>query len=88
MGTDNYMVLKGLDKYGKYALSHESGMEHLYAVVEVFKEHGTVFENYAPEYVNDGKPSKGNLARADFVGRTGLAPISVLFEFVFGKSKG
>lgn len=79
-----YMVMKGLDKYGNYALSHEIAMEHLYAVVEVFKEQGTVFENYAPEYVNNGKPSKGEPARSDFVGWTGLVPISVLFEFVFG----
>ena len=27
---------------------------------------------------------KGNPARADFVGWTGLTPISVLFEYVFG----
>lgn len=80
----NYMIMKGLDKYGKYALSHEIAMEHLYAVVEVFRETGTVFENYAPEYVNDGKPSKGSPAKADFVGWTGLSPISVLFEYVFG----
>lgn len=80
----NYMVMKGLDKYGKHALSHAIGMEHLYAVVEVFKEQGTLFENYAPEYINGGKPCQGNPAKADFVGWTGLAPISVLFEFVFG----
>ena len=80
----NYMVLKGLDKYGNYELSHEIGLEHLSAVVEVFKEYNTVFENYAPEFINNGKPSKGNPARADFVGWTGLVPISVLFEYVFG----
>ena len=32
----------------------------------------------------DGKPSQGNRSRSDFVGWTGLAPISVLFEYVFG----
>jgi len=79
-----YMVLKGLDKYGKHALAHEIGMEHLYAVVEVFKRYGTVFENYAPEFIHDGKPEKGKPARADFVGWTGLVPISVMFEYVFG----
>ncbi len=80
----NYMILKGLDKYGKYVLSHQIAMDYLYAVVEVFKETGTVFENYAPEYVNSGKPSKGNIAMSDFVGWTGLAAISILFEYIFG----
>lgn len=80
----NYMILKGLDKYGKYKLSHEIAMDYLYAVVEVFKETNTVFENYAPEYVNNGKPSKGDPAMKDFVGWTGLGPISILFEYIFG----
>ncbi|MBO5195608.1 MAG: hypothetical protein J6C03_00760 [Clostridia bacterium] len=59
-------------------------MDYLYTVVEVFKETNTVFENYAPEFVNDGKPSKGEIAMKDFVGWTGLAPISILFEYIFG----
>lgn len=80
----NYMVLRGLDQYGKYELSHQIAMENLYAVVEVFKEKGTLFENYAPEYVNDGKPARSSASRADFVGWSGLFPITVLFEFVFG----
>ena len=78
------MILKGLDKYGKYKLSHEIAMDYLYTVVEVFKETNTVFENYAPEFVNDGKPSKGDPAMKDFVGWTGLGPISILFEYIFG----
>lgn len=80
----NYMVLKGLDNYHHFSLSHEIATEHLFAVVETFKETGTLFENYAPEYINNGKPDKGNVAKPDFVGWTGLVPISVLFEFVFG----
>lgn len=80
----NYMILKGLDKYGKYGLAHEIGKESLAAVVEVYKDTDTVFENYAPEFVNEGRPAKGNIARRDFVGWTGLTPISVLFEYVFG----
>ena len=79
----NYMVLKGLDNYGEYELSHEIGMEFLNTVVEVYKERNTLFENYAPELI-DGKFSKGNLSKSDFVGWTGLVPITILFEYVFG----
>ena len=78
-----YMVLKGLDRHGRYALSHEIGAEYLASVVDVYRESDTFFENYAPEPVN-GKPAQGNIAGRDFVGWTGLAPISVLFEYVFG----
>ncbi len=80
----NYMVLKGLDNYQQFSLSHEIAKEHLDAVVETFRNRGTFFENYAPEYVNDGKPDKGNHSKEDFVGWTGLVPISIMFEFVFG----
>ena len=59
-------------------------MDHLYAVVEVFKDTNTLFENYAPEFVNNSKPSQGDPAMADFVGWSGISPISILFEFVFG----
>lgn len=79
----NYMVLKGLDKYAKYDLSHEIAVEHLQAVINVYKDQGTLFENYAPELIN-GKNDKGAPSRPDFVGWTGLSPISILFEFVLG----
>lgn len=79
----NYMVLKGLDEYKEHALAHEIALSHLDAVVSVFVNRGTLYENYAPEQV-DGKFEKGSSSMADFVGWTGLSPISILFEYVFG----
>ena len=52
-------------------------------MTDVFKREGTLFENYAPERI-DGDFSQGGQSKADFVGWTGLSPIAVLFEFVFG----
>ena len=78
------MVLGGLDKYGKFALSHEIARNHLENVVEVFKKTGTVFENYAPFPGEDGTARPGNPAKGDFVGWTGLVPIAVLLEHVIG----
>lgn len=75
----NYMVLSGLVKNGYYSLAYEIAEKYVDAVVKVFNESGTVWENYAPENARKGQPAK-----ADFVGWTGLAPISVLFEFVLG----
>ncbi len=75
----NYMTLCGLHKYGYDTLAHEIARDYVNAVVAVFGKTGTVFENYAPESLSPGNPAK-----ADFVGWTGLAPISILFEYVFG----
>lgn len=80
----NYMVLKGLDNYGNYALAHEIGLNYLNAVTSVYLDTDTLFENYAPELDAQGKPRKGDPAGRDFVGWTGIPPITVLFEHVFG----
>ena len=75
----NYMVLKGLDKVGYHALAHEIACNHLDNAVKVFNETGTVWENYSPEHLRPGAPAK-----SDFVGWTGLSPVAVLIEYVFG----
>jgi hypothetical protein len=74
-----YMVLRGLTEVGRDALAHEIARNHLDNVVAVFEKTGTVWENYAPESAAPGAPSK-----PDFVGWTGLPPIAVLLEYVFG----
>jgi hypothetical protein len=77
------MVLKGLDAYGEFDRAHAIGKKYLDAVVSVFGETDTLFENYSSGY-KDGKAIKGNPAKGDFVGWSGIAPITVLFEYVFG----
>jgi hypothetical protein len=72
-----YMVLRGLTAIGQDSLAHAIGINHHQNIVDVFRQTGTFFENYAPEKV------QGN-NRKDFVGWTGLTPIAVLFEYVFG----
>ena len=73
------MVLRGLTEVGRDALAHDIARNHLDNVVAVFEKTGTVHENYAPESAAPGTPSK-----PDFVGWTGLPPIAVLLEYVFG----
>ncbi len=75
----NYMVLEGLRQNGFEKLAYEIGCNYLDAVVKVFNKTGTVFENYAPESAEPGKPAK-----ADFVGWTGIPPVCVLLEYVLG----
>ena len=73
------MVIRGLERYGYAPLAREIALNHLQCMGEVFTKTGTVWENYAPETLEPGKPAKG-----DFVGWTGLGPIVFLFEFELG----
>lgn len=73
----NYMVLRGLTRQGFDSLAYEIGRNHLDNVVEVFSKTDDLRENYAPDFV------QGN-DRSEFVGWTGLAPINVMIEYVFG----
>lgn len=74
-----WMVLKGLERSGFDDLAHAIAVNHHDAVVRVWKETGTVWENYMPERDAPGEPAK-----RDFVGWTGLPPIAVLLEHRFG----
>lgn len=73
----NYMVLRGLSRIGEDKIAFDIGLNHLNNVTQVFQETGTFFENYDPEI------TKGR-CRPGMVGWTGLVPIAVLFEYVFG----
>lgn len=73
-----YMVLCGLTRQGYDTLAHEIAMNHHTNVVKAYEKTNTLFENYAPEYEGAGQH------RTDFVGWTGISPITVLFEYVFG----
>lgn len=75
----NYMVLKGLEKVGFDALAYEIACNHVQNVTAVYKETGTLWENYSP-----GTVSPGNMARSNFVGWSGISAISVLIENVLG----
>lgn len=75
----NYMVLKGLTKNGYYTLAHDIALNHVSNVTKVFNKTNTLWENYAPDSISPGTPSK-----RDFVGFTGLSPIAVTIEHIFG----
>lgn len=75
----NYMVVKGLMHNGYRNLAHEIALNDYYQIFDIYKKTGTFFEYYTPE-----STQPGFMARKDFVGWTGLAPIAGLFEFIFG----
>ena len=84
----NYMLLRGLVEldadhpaggFDGAGLAHEIALNHLAAVTAVYSDSGTLWENYAPDVIRPGQP-----AAPEFVGWTGLTPVAVLLEHVFG----
>lgn len=75
----NYMVMLGLYKKGYLKEAREVALSHYAQVFEVYKQTGTFWEYYAPESCEPGF-----MARKDFVGWTGLAPIAEFIEFILG----
>lgn len=75
----NYMLLNGLKEYGYHFLAYKIADKYLTHIVDIYNKDLTLYENYSPEGLG-----KGNPAKRDFVGWTGLVPISIFFEYVLG----
>ncbi|WP_282079779.1 MGH1-like glycoside hydrolase domain-containing protein [Aquimarina algiphila] len=72
-----YMVLKGLTACGQDKLAKRLAEKTYQSIAEVFKMTNTFWENYAPDLVSYGMPSKN-----DFCGWTALIPIAVYKEYI------
>lgn len=77
----NYMIIDGLRKNGYEDLACEIADKYYRQVFDVFGDKGTFYEYYSPEHCEEGF-----LARDEFVGWTGLVPISLLMEYQIGIS--
>ena len=78
------MVIRGLEKYGYAEQARNIALKDLDVVWQVFEKTGTVWENYAPDFVAPGKRHGGKLVVRDLVGWTGLQPILFLLEYGVG----
>lgn len=75
----NTMIIRGLENYGYHDIARKIALNYLNLVANVFKKTGTIWENYAPDEVQQGQP-----AQPDFVGWSGLGPIHYMFEYNLG----
>lgn len=75
----NYMVMNGLMEKGYRKEARNIALSHYDQVLQVFRKTGTFWEYYAPE-----SAEPGFMARKEFIGWTGLAPIAELIEFIIG----
>ena len=78
-----YMIAEGLYACGLGEAAHRLARRHVDAVAEVFAKTGSIWESYSPTAAEPGK-IYGQLVRNEFVGFSGIAPIAMLIEHVFG----
>jgi glycogen debranching enzyme len=95
----NYMLAKALRRNGHGDVARRLAISHLDAMTEVFRsrDYPGIWEAYAPEafrpatkkpvIADDGSPivlSPETVVMANFVGWSGLGPIALLIEEIFG----
>lgn len=82
--STNTMVIRGLERYGYDDLARAIALKHITAVVEVYKETGTIWENYAPDTIAAGRHVDGTPVVRDMVGWSGIGPILYFLEYEVG----
>lgn len=82
----NYVAIRGLAENGYPELAREAAIRYLSAMCKVAKNeaYGSIWECYAPEAFRPATTEKGDIVRANFVGWSGLAPITMLIENILG----
>ncbi len=92
----NFMIIKGLEKYGKLEMARECAISHLYFVLETLlpnyeKETGDLYEAYLPGKYGKALCSTPLKNSPDFPKKhylitTGLSTIAIMIENVIGLS--
>jgi neutral trehalase len=84
-----YMIIKGLEKYGKFELARECSIKHLYFVLEGLHTEegmkGTLWEAYSP--VQEGAaawPGNPHFPRQLFLPYAAISTIALMIENVIG----
>ncbi len=73
----NYMVIRGLVRYGQTAVARRLVQRYYGAVAALFERDGTFYENYAPDAVE-----RGSQSQPDFCGWTAIVPITLEREWM------
>jgi len=84
-----FMVIKGLEKHGKYEMARECAIRHMYYILDTLhpegKEKGSVWEAYLPH--KDGPamwPGKKEFPRPKYLPYVGLATVALMIENIVG----
>ncbi len=84
-----FMVIKGLEKFGKYALARECAIRHMYYILDTLhpegKEPGALWEAYLPR--KDGPAQwqgKKGWPRKNLLSYCALATVALMIENIIG----
>lgn len=85
----NYMVIKGLERYGKYEPAREFALRHLYYVLDGLhaeeRAAGSLYEAYAPQREGPAKWSgKRGFPRRHLMAYNALSTVTLMIENVVG----
>lgn len=82
----NFAVIRGVAESGREELAREAAIRYLDAICRVERDpaYGSIWECYAPEAIRPATAEEGELVRSDFVGWSGIAPITMLIENIIG----
>ena len=86
----NYMVIRGLMNYGYMNKAREATTRYLDALAKNYQKTGTLYEYYSIHGeqgfnpLNRSADSRNHYARDNFVGWSGLGPISLMIELMVG----
>lgn len=84
-----FMVIKGLEKYGRYDIARECAIRHMYYILDTLhpdkKDTGNVWEAYLPKSEGPAQwPGKENFPRPMFLPYVALSTITLMIENVIG----
>ena len=82
----NFALIRGLVENGRTDIAKKAAVDYLDAVCRVFHtpEYATIWECYSPEAYLPATAEAGEWVRPDFVGWSGLAPVTMLIENIIG----
>ena len=82
----NYVAIRGMAENGNIALAREATVRYLEAIcaVEADSAYGSIWECYSPSEHRPATAEAGEIVRPDFVGWSGLAPVTMLIENIIG----
>lgn len=80
-----YMTVKGLERRGHEALAESIARRNMEVVHELYQSTSTIWELYSPDMNVPATNETGiHLVKPNFVGWTGLIPISMFIENIIG----
>lgn len=83
----NFAAIRGLTQAGRSSLAREASIRYLDAMCAVARDPAygnTIWECYSPTEYRPATAEAGEIVRADFVGWSGLAPVTMLIENIIG----